>query len=881
MSDDNHSRSSNMRESELVLPPGVFAFVLDETKGNVTTYCGPNKSSLSQTDSPVLFDEKTSKFVKCDITRAQQVNVTAKQGEYVILRNTAKNGKHPEAGKSEPLPTDLLEIGQTQNIPGPVSFPLWPGQTSEVVAGHRLRSNQYLLIRVYDEEAARNNWDNSVIKEASSSEEDGDKKESKKKENEKSDRVITASSITKERLVTGRLMIVKGTTISFYIPPTGIEVVKDENSGEYVRDAVTLERLEYCILLGENGNKRYLRGPEVVFPEPTERFVTSDTSGKTKRKFRAYELNDNSGLYIKVIADYEEGDKSYKQGDELFLTGKDTAIYFPRPEHAIIKYGDQEKHYAIAIPKGEARYVLSRSTGNVELIRGPRMFLADPREHVSVRRVLDDKTCELYYPGNKSVLEHNRTLRQVQNNPNAGYVEEGTLDSLEAAMLSGNLDDGAGTSLTRGFSATKKRLTAAQPTFGDELTRGTTFTPPRTITLDTKFDGAVTVNVYTGYAIQVVNKSGERNVVQGPQTVLLEYDEYLERLALSKGKPKDRDNTLDTVYLRVMSNPVSDILTVKTKDLVDVTIHLKYLVRFVGDENKWFNVDNYVQYLCDHMRSLIGNHVRQVEVKDFYGNATEFLRDLTLGKRTESGRENRLFEENDMEVYDLEVINVEIDNYEIADLLQRSNQEELKNSIKLETEKRTAVLVAGQEEAKRATETARIETLKLLDTNKLETVQRTAALQLAEAEKDNNVVALKISGERDVQEIRDVVSEMKRVSKGKDLDQEHKFAEKELKRQIDKLAAEAEADEKRAQAVTPGLVEALVGLVKTSAFKEVAANLAPLAVVRGESIDQTLKTLLAGTGFETIVENAGNLGSGKFLTKATGTDGSHGVKIEE
>ena len=40
-----------------------------------------------------------------------------------------------------------------------------------------------------------------------------------------------------------------------------------------MRDALTLERLEYCILVDQNGKKRYERGPQVVFPEPTEAFV--------------------------------------------------------------------------------------------------------------------------------------------------------------------------------------------------------------------------------------------------------------------------------------------------------------------------------------------------------------------------------------------------------------------------------------------------------------------------------------------------------------------------------------------------------------------------------------------------------------------------------
>src|SRR5690606_31933781 len=120
-------------------------------------------------------------------------------------------------------------------------------------------------------------------------------------------------------------------------------------------------RLEYCILLDENGNKRYIQGPDVVFPRPTETFV----SIRGKRKFRAIELNENTGLYLKVIAPYEEDGVHYKVGDELFITGKDTMIYMPRTEHAIIKYGEQERHYGVAIPAGEARYVLDRQKGAI------------------------------------------------------------------------------------------------------------------------------------------------------------------------------------------------------------------------------------------------------------------------------------------------------------------------------------------------------------------------------------------------------------------------------------------------------------------------------------------------------------------------------------
>jgi major vault protein len=102
---------------------------------------------------------------------------------------------------------------------------------------------------------------------------------------------------------------------------------------------------------------------------------------------------------LKVIAPYAEGDAHYQVGDELFITGKEQMIYFPRPEHAIVRYGDQDIHYAVAIPAGEARYVLDRLTGHIGLQRGPCMFLPDPRKHIIVKRVLDPKLTAIWFPG--------------------------------------------------------------------------------------------------------------------------------------------------------------------------------------------------------------------------------------------------------------------------------------------------------------------------------------------------------------------------------------------------------------------------------------------------------------------------------------------------
>jgi major vault protein len=337
---DNNVRA---RERDLILAPNEYAYILDETKGNVINYVGPHKTSLANTDQPVIFNHKSKQFERCNLEQAIRNFAIAPEGWYLVLKNPAKDGHPAKTGTANNLPE--LNIGRKINIPGPVAFAPWPGQMSQVIQGHRLRSNQYLIVRVYDEEAACANWGKAVIK--PQVHKDGDTPSLENPEN------IATGELPD--LTMGKLLVIKGTEISFYIPPTGIEIVPDDDR-DYIREAVTLEQLEYCILLDENGSKRYIRGPAVVFPQPTENFIEKTGA----RKFKAIELNEISGLYIKVIAAYEEDGKTYKVGDELFITGAEQMIYFPRMEHAIVRYGDSEIIYAVAIPAGEARYVLNR-----------------------------------------------------------------------------------------------------------------------------------------------------------------------------------------------------------------------------------------------------------------------------------------------------------------------------------------------------------------------------------------------------------------------------------------------------------------------------------------------------------------------------------------
>lgn len=344
--DENDFNGGSMgRQRDLVLAMNEFCFLQNKTNGAIKTYTGPTTMTISQQESLVVFNPRTKQFEEtADFNKAKQLFISAPEGWYIVLKNPEGNNEHPDAGKASNSPS--LCIGQKINIAGPCSFSLYPGQMAKTIRGHRLRSNQYLLARVYDAEAAERGMSSATIIDA----------EGKEKKVENS-----------EKFFVGQLLVIKGTEVSFYMPPTGIEVIPIKDHGtEYVRDAITLERLEYAILKDEDGEKRYVHGPAVVFPKPTETFVTAPKGGTI---FRALELSPISGIYIKVIADYVENGVKHPTGEELFITGNDQMIYYPRPEHAMIQYDGKYMHHAIAIPEGEGRYILNRLTGEIKTVK--------------------------------------------------------------------------------------------------------------------------------------------------------------------------------------------------------------------------------------------------------------------------------------------------------------------------------------------------------------------------------------------------------------------------------------------------------------------------------------------------------------------------------
>lgn len=784
-------------QKDLVLSINEYAYVLDKTKGNVSCWVGPIKTSLSTSDELVRFNERTKRFESCGYDEAIHLFATAPKNWYIVLKNPVKDDKHPTPGTVNNLP-EGFQVGSKINITGPVSFALYPGQMCKVIQGHSLKINQYLLARVYDADSANESLPIAFDQDGNPIQNEDTKK-----------------------YTSGQLLIIKGTDVSFYIPPTGIEVIYDKVNCSYIRNAVTLERLEYCILKNENGQKRYEHGPKVVFPEPTEVFVESKHCGNI---FKAIELSPISGIYVKVIAPYDdEKGVKHQAGEEMFLTGNDQMIYYPRPEHAIISYDGKYVHHAIAIPKGEGRYIMNRLDGEIKMVVGPAMYLPDPRKEVVVKRKLTKRECELWYPGNRDALSYNECLSE-------SAVEK--MVSRMPSTISYNTVDAANMDFLAATSS---------------ISRGTSYTKPRTVTLDTKYDGVVSINVWEGYAVRILSKTGESRIVTGPQTILLEYDETLGVV-----NEHEEYGITETVYLPYKSDDSVPIyVNALTKDFVGVRIDCDLILTFNEEEqDKWFTIKDYKEYLRAQVRNLLAQVISTYTAEELVDNLNTILEENLLQyKCVENGTEIKNFFLNSFNFGDNEVNNILLKNKKLL-VSKKSNLntsletleitrkiEEINNEIR-EIE-HNSKMTAIEREKEYNEQQAQIEKEKLLHEQDLEKAKYDAQFNLIDIKDSINKADIARQ-----EETNNSAIECLRKKNELEIEKERSYSEN-----IVNIIS----------SISPDLSAALTHRSNEEILTAIANAVSPYAMANEESVAKTVSTLLRGTGLENILNNVGNL----------------------
>jgi major vault protein len=510
----------------------------------------------------------------------------------------------------------------------------------------------------------------------------------------------------------------------------------------------------------------------------------------------------------------------------------------------MIQYDGKYMHHAIAIPEGEGRYILNRLTGEIKTVCGPKMYLPDPRTEVVVKRKLSRKECELFYPGNQEVLAYNNQL-----------TEQATERAAAKGLCTATTDF-----LNNVYSTADQASTLAIFEANANISRGTSYTKPRTITLDTKYEGVVSVDVWTGYAINVVSKNGKREIVVGPTTRLLDYDETLEAINLSTGEPKSERNIYSTAFLRVENNKISDLITVYTKDFVSVQLKVSYDVDFLNKyKEKWFSVENYVKHLCDKVRTVLKQEAQKYTIEEFYTNAIQIVRNVVLDldekTSTKDKPKGRFFPENGMLVKDVELLSVAVQT-NVAKILETHQNDIVEKTLSLSEAAQKAEVTRQLAEYQQKEQQlnyevrqqqlnldAQFEKNKILAQNEINEKKRAAEAAKAQAEADlQNVLTA----------IEDAKNAREKANNEVTIDFQRKQAEIEKARQT----SYAETVKQIVSAISPDLIAALTTKANADLLETATEHMSAYAIANGESVADTVNRLMRGTSLEGIIESA-------------------------
>ncbi len=345
---------------------------------------------------------------------------------------------------------------------------------------------------------------------------------------------------------------------------------------------------------------------------------------------------------------------------------------------------------------------------------------------------------------------------------------------------------------------------------------------------------AAAVDVPPSFAVLVTGKT-KREVVVGPQTRILDYDEELAVLHLSTGKPKTDESPLATCFLRIDGNKVSDVVRVKTFDHVELEIALSYRVSFVEREragrDRWFNVEDYVGLLCDHAASLLRSAARTATIEAFYQGATELLRAAVLGEKKDAGpRAGRFFEENGMWVYDLEILDMRILDRDVEVLLAEAQRAAIAGDV-----------ARRGEERRLAAERLKAEVDREIHVAQISTVPSATALEEARADIARRRSTTAIELER-LERVGKAEAAAHALSISREA--EARAAERDAELARRDLDARTAAFERQMGAVAPELVATLQTLGNQSMAMELSRNVGPLAVLGGTSVTEVVEKLL-------------------------------------
>src|SRR6185436_127807 len=274
---------------------------------------------------------------------------------------------------------------------------------------------------------------------------------------------------------------------------------------------------------------------------------------------------------------------------------------------------------------------------------------------------------------------------------------------------------------------------------------------------------------------------------------------------------------------------------------------------FEGEPLRWFEVENYVKFLCDHVRSVLKGSVKKHAIEPFYAQSVELVRDAILGRAEEelpagakTGRPGMRFAENGMRVTDVEVLEVRIDDDGIADLLGDAQREAVQSNIALLRARRGLEQTEQQESIARSEAEARagtahrraeLEVEATADRLRVALAAVRAELEQAEAQRATAIARNAVTD-------ADHAAELARRRAAAALETETRAADQQLA--LAALRAEVDAAVARFGAAQGSFSEALLALSNHEVLAKIAEAMSVQSFIGGKSLADVIDRVFAG-----------------------------------
>lgn len=824
---------------------GWQAWVTTKKDGKTRLIVGPDAFDAGEDDAFVVPDstDPTKLVFVASAQESVRQFTSVKPDEYAVIFNPTE--QHEEGypnGKYMPGKNDMRALVYgTKRVVRSGHFPLWPGQRVEVRKIPTLLANQYLVVVVESENVDEQSPFFAITIRCAEMFKDVGAETEPVSDVASEDSPVAG---TGRKLRLRQRIIIPGSVTPTYIPPTGIEIVPEEGSRQTIRDAAVPGPTQFCVLIDQNGRRRTERGPDCIFPGPNDRFQTEGSDG---RIYDAYHIRPDMGLLIRIVATSMPAQKLSEQlpqglelsaesvlgqGDEIFIGGTD-AYVFPSADFDIIDPETRQPHVG-----NDHKSVYVMAVG-VDDKSGTYLAEIETGQVKLVR-------------GPVKLLPDPRKQRHVKRR-------------VPGRMW--NLMIGAGE-------------------------------PHKRVNPDSMVETpwALCITVPNNEAALITHKGGRKPVV-GPCMELLDYEATLEVLRLSRNDAqgiKSEEKPLETCFLRVEGNRVTDMVELVTSDFVSVQVRVAYGVRFVGKTEEeraaWFNHRNYVQFLCDQCRSRLRAAAQQKSIRElnggiadsangFRGGMAEFIRDTILQPKAtpEGHRPGLMFAENNMLVHEVEVLAVSIPDKMVAEHLTSTNrkvvvqqiidaaQKAEVDSAESRNEMQARLAELRQIEIERGQKIrlaeAKTEDMVAQSTHELEIERKRRAMEdeltLRKQSHDNAMALQRAKNdlddetalrERERSKAREEQQQQLCAARN-EIDEEHSRQEALVRNNL--LAASADADAKRLAAIGPGLIEALKGFGEAQLAKTLAESLppasGPLVSLFGPNGIEALRALVKDT----------------------------------